>query len=46
MGEDALLHAGEEDQREFQALGGVQRHQLHTVLGLVALCLAGLERGV
>ena len=27
MGEDAVLEAGEEDDGELQALGGVQRHQ-------------------
>ena len=27
MREDAVLHAREEDDRELQALGGVQRHQ-------------------
>ena len=36
-GKDALLPAGQEDQRELQPLGGVQGHDPHRVLALAAV---------
>ena len=44
--EQTLLDTGDENQRKLQPLGGVQRHQLYTVLVLVGLGIAGLERGM
>jgi hypothetical protein len=44
--EQALLDAADEHQRELEALGRVQRHELHAVVVLVGLGVAGLERGV
>ena len=41
-----VLHAGDEHQRELQALGRVQGHQLHAVVPAFALGLAGLQRRV
>ncbi len=46
VGEDALFHAGQKHQGELQALGGVQGHELHAVLVLLALPLAGLQGGM
>ena len=45
MRKQAVLHAAEEQQREFEALGGVQRHQLHAVLMGVRLAVTRLEDG-
>ena len=44
--EQAVFEADEEDERKLQALGRMQRHQLHAVLPGLALRLAGFERGV
>ena len=45
VGEDAVLEAGEEDDGELQALGGVQRHQGHHA-GVVAVRCVGDLVGV
>ncbi len=45
-GEQPLFQSGQEHQRELQALGRVQRHQLHAVLAGLHLAFAGLQRGV
>ena len=42
----ALFHADQKDQIEFQALGGVQCHQLHCVFIGGGLTLAGVECGL
>ena len=44
MRKQAVLEPGQEDQREFEALRRVQRHQLHAVVPLLGLALAGLQR--
>jgi hypothetical protein len=44
--EEALLQSGDEDDVELEALGRVDRHQLHRVLAGLRLVVAGLERGV
>ncbi|MNZ97042.1 hypothetical protein D3C78_1162640 [compost metagenome] len=44
--EQAFLHAGEEHQRELQALGAVQGHQLDAVLEGIGLRIARLQRGM
>jgi hypothetical protein len=44
--EQALLEAGDEDDVELQPLGRMHGHQLHRVLPLAGLMLAGFERGV
>ena len=45
-GEQALLEADHEHGRELEALGGVQRHELHAVEAGRGLGLAGFERRV
>ena len=45
VGKKALLHAGEEDERKLEALGGVQGHQRDLGFGAVAVGVAD-ERGV
>ena len=45
MREQALFEAGKKDQRELQALGGVQRHQRHARLGIELVGVGG-QRGV
>lgn len=45
-GEHAFLDADQQYQRELQALGAVQGHQLHRVGVFVRLILAGLQRRV
>jgi hypothetical protein len=46
VGEQAFFQAGDEHRVELQALGGVDAHQLHRVLALGGLVLAGLQGGV
>ena len=46
MGEQALFHAADEHQGEFQALGGVQGHQLHAIFPFIALSLARFQGGM
>ena len=46
MREQTFFHASEEYQREFQPLGAVQGHQLHAVLALGGLLLAGFQCGM
>ena len=43
--EQALFHAGEKDQRKFEALGGVQRHERHARVG-IELVGVGCQCGV
>jgi hypothetical protein len=45
-GKQPLLQPGDEDDVEFQPLGGMHRHQLHRLLPLAGLVLAGFQRGV
>ncbi|MNX91752.1 hypothetical protein D3C86_1238570 [compost metagenome] len=46
MREQPLFQAGNEDRVEFQALGGMYRHELDGVLTLLGLVVAGFQRGV
>ncbi len=41
MGKKALFQAGEEDQRELQTLGGVQRHERDAGVGVVLVGVGG-----
>ena len=43
MGEQTLFHAGQEHEWEFQALGGVQCHQLNTVFMVFGLRFTGIQ---
>src|SRR3569623_2114976 len=44
--EQAFLHAADEHQRKLESFRRVQRLQLHAVLPLAGLALAGLQRGM
>ena len=43
MRKQAVFHAGQKHHREFQPLGRMQGHHLHTVIVRVGLPLAGLQ---
>ena len=47
MGEGAVLHAGDEDDRELQALGGVDGHEgdLALLLGLLGVLVLQVGAG-
>ena len=44
VGKQALFQPDQEHHRKLQALGGVQRHQLHAVFPVLGLALARLQR--
>ena len=43
VGEETLLDADQEDDREFQALGAMQGHELDAILELIGLGIPGLQ---
>ena len=45
-GEQTFFHADQKHDGKLQALGRVQRHQLHAVVPLFALVFTGLQRGM
>ncbi len=46
MRKQAFFHASHENQLKLQALGRMQGHQLHSIIGFLGLGIAGVECGL